>query len=365
MDKKVKKAILISVISLLSVGLATCGGFCVYYGIMNSYTYYTDDGTFVNVPDSYDKKATEQGTIVSLDYKTSTYYQIDALENHNADAADFEQYKSREDEVLNKKVYIYLPYGYDENDATTKYDILYHIHGTWCDGTTLIKGVGQDSETKNVLDNLMENGDMKHTIVAFPSWYNGNDLDKGNPDYLVAHFNTEFLQDVIPAVESTYHTYSGITSDMDQESINSHLKSSRDHRAVSGYSRGGILAWYVFAEMLDYFHYFMPMSGDYLFELMSGTEESCLAKSEILCDKIDAKGYSRSDYYIFNTVGALDFAYGGVKKQFNAMIEYPDHFRYGKKKDGGNLSLCVAPRLWHGDVMCPQYFYNVLPSLFI
>jgi hypothetical protein len=118
----------------------------------------------------------------------------------------------------------------------------------------------------------------------------------------------------------------------------------------------------VFAQMLNYFKYYLPMSGDYLLEFNNATDASCTAKVEELISVIDSFGYTKDDYYIFSAVGALDFAYYGVNMQFNAMLKRSDYFPYGKEE--GNLYLCVAPKIWHGDTMSPMYFYNALQQFF-
>jgi hypothetical protein len=362
MTKESKKKIIVSAFACLLVALLVCIGFLIYCGIMTSYTAYTDAGTFESVPSAYKKKCDKEGKIVSLNYTTSTYYSVPTVKSAYIEDDKYDRYLTMEDVELNKVIYVYLPYGYDESDTSTKYDVLYHLHGTTCDGTTLVKGVGKDSETKNVLDNMIENGDMKPTIVVFPTWYNGLSVDEDDPDYLISHFDTEFRNDIIPLVERTYHTYAGVTATMTEEEVANAIVASREHRAVSGYSRGGTLTWYVFTQMLNYFKYYLPMSGDYLLEFTNATDASCTAKVEELISVIDSFGYTKDDYYIFSAVGALDFAYYGVNMQFNAMLKRSDYFPYGKEE--GNLYLCVAPQIWHGDTMSPMYFYNALQQFF-
>ena len=213
MTKSKKKTILITLLAVFILAFLCCAGALIYCGIMTSYTAYTDDGTFEAVPAEYKKAAAEQGQIVSLMYTTSTYYQEETWPNNHPDAADFTPYAQRQDQVLEKILYIYLPYGYDPEDDT-RYNVLYHMHGTTCDGTTLIKGEGKESETKNLLDNMIQNGDIEPMIVVFPTWYNGLDLDEENPDYLISHFGTELERDIMPAVESAFKTYAELDSSM-------------------------------------------------------------------------------------------------------------------------------------------------------
>ena len=86
------------------------------------------------VPQEYKNKAEHQGTVERLDYESKDYV--------------------RDSSVITKTAYVYLPYGYDENDEKTRYDIVYLMHG-WG---------GRAGEyfdytpTRNMFDNLIENG---------------------------------------------------------------------------------------------------------------------------------------------------------------------------------------------------------------
>lgn len=363
MNKMRKKKTVIILASVFGVMFCVCIGCLIYCGIMTFYTRYTDDGTFAAVPAEYKEKAAEQGKIVSITYKTSTYYAEETWPNSNVTAEVFASYTAREDVALEKKIYVYLPYGYDETDGQN-YNILYHMHGTKCDGTTLIRGEGRDSEMKRLLDNMISKGDMEPAIVVFPTWYQGLDLDEKDPDYLISHFGTELKQDIMPAVETQFHTYAELTKDMTGAEMEQAFANSRAHRAVSGYSRGGVLTWNVFANMQSCFQWYIPMSGDYRCELFIATPESCTAKTQDLVLRLEEQGYGKEDFFIYSTVGALDLAYKGVAMQFNTMLQYPDRFVYGKNMAEGNFYLCTAPKVWHGDTKAPMFFYNALRVIF-
>ncbi len=361
--KKRTRNILITVAVIFFIVFAVCVGFLIYCGIMTSYTAYTDDGTYEAIPEELTKQAEEQGTIVCIEYETSTYFSVEAWDGREEVQDTLDDYLDREDEALTKEIYVYLPYGYEES-GSEQYNILYHIHGTTCDGTTLINGVGKDSDTKRLLDNMIEQGLMEPTIVVFPTWYNGNDIDDDNPDYLINHFGTEMQNDIMPVVEKTYRTYAGLTDDMSEEEIQENLIASRDHRAVSGYSRGGSCTWNLFAHMPEYFYWYIPISGEYKCELEEPTKEKCQEKVVELEELLEEKDYGPDDFYIYSAVGALDFAYGGVHMQFLTMLEHPEMFTYGENAEEGNFYLCSAPKLWHGDTMSPKYLYNALQVVF-
>lgn len=79
------------------------------------------------------------------------------------------------DVMIEKKLLIYLPYGYN---AAEKYDILYLMHGGgesecyWLADTPPAEGVSaMGKTTRAVLDNLMQSGNAKQTIVVAPTFY--------------------------------------------------------------------------------------------------------------------------------------------------------------------------------------------------
>lgn len=70
---------------------------------------------------------------------------------------------------------------------------------------------------KRILDHMIENGDIEPMIVVTPTFYHDN--SSGPEAKLTANFRNELM----PAVESTDHTYAEST---DQEG----LTASREHR---------------------------------------------------------------------------------------------------------------------------------------
>ena len=68
-------------------------------------------------------------------------------------------------------------------------------------------------------------------------------------------FHRDLRENLIPYVESHYHTYA---EDVTEEG----LRASREHRVFGGFSLGAVTTWYQFIYNLDYIKYFVPMSGD-------------------------------------------------------------------------------------------------------
>ena len=102
-----------------------------------------------------------------------------------------------------KTAYVYLPYGYDETDTETRYDIVYLMHG-WGGSA----GEYFHETQKNMFDNLMEKGDMKPTILISATFYHeDSDRDFSASIQQFRAFHEDFENALMPAVEGKYHTY--------------------------------------------------------------------------------------------------------------------------------------------------------------
>jgi len=120
-----------------------------------------------------------------------------------------------------RKANVYLPPAYD---SARKYPVLYLLHGIGGDETEWLRFTAPD----NILDNLIAAGQAVPMIIVMP---NGraipDDRAVGDPFEQrkvegFARFERDLLDNLIPAVESKYSTYT-----------------DREHRALAGLSMGG------------------------------------------------------------------------------------------------------------------------------
>jgi len=193
------------------------------------------DHSVKTIPESYASEATEQGTVVRFNYNAHLY---------------------NTDEVIEKHCYVYLPYGYDENQDQ-KYDILYFMHGGGSTAEKFLGGTDSISLNRKTIDHMIQDHLIKPMIVVTPSFYRNDFREDSLPNAgdLVKMFPRELTEELIPAVEKKFRTYAASTSVND-------LKAAREHRVFSGFSMGGVTTWWVFGKALDYFKYFIPLSGD-------------------------------------------------------------------------------------------------------
>ncbi|MBB3108057.1 enterochelin esterase-like enzyme [Paenibacillus phyllosphaerae] len=282
---------------------------------------------FKAVPDEYRQESDQPGTIESLTYRAPN------LTNGMDD----------------KKLNVYLPNGYDASDSNKKYNVLYLMHGGGENENLIFGGPGQSKELKRILDNMIANGDMEPMIVVTPTFYGGkNDT---------ALFHEELIGNIVPLVETKYHTYAQSASLDD-------LRASRAHRAFGGFSMGSVTTWYTFIHGLDYFKYYMPLSGDswVLGQAAGGSKPKETA--EYLANVARNSGYEPKDYYVFSATGNLDIAYPNLKPQIDAMKQLTDAFIYSSDTNKGNFYFIVGDGGTHAWNWVNQYIYDILPDLF-
>lgn len=263
---------------------------------------------------------------------------------------------NRQGETREKYANIYLPYGYDESDK--KYNILYVMHGgggnpdAWLDCC----------KVKNMLDYMFDEKQVEPFIVVFPSYYKEKVGRVGPPDREVERghvlfFQKELIEDLMPAVEKNFNTYA-------EDTTKQAFKASRMHRGFGGFSMGAATTWFVLTNNMDYFSYFVPLSGD-CWELEG---QGGLFKSEetakLLHEQVIKSGYGVNEYFIYTATGTEDFAYDALNAQVNAMHKFPDTFVEAEELSKGNFHYLLAEGEVHEYEAVCNYLYNILPYLF-
>ena len=277
------------------------------------------------IPDGYENPATQQGTLNKLTYDTWESFSYEQKSNK-----------------ITKEAWVYLPYGYTDEE---EYNVFYLSHGGWSNETTLMGTDDNPKTFKNVIDNAIQDGNIKPLIIVLPTYNNTSENDSS--DYSLAiqltnQFHNELVNDLIPAVESKYSTYAKDTTPQG-------LKESRDHRGFGGFSMGSVNTWNTFRYCLDYFRYFMPMSGSYTTD------------GEYMADLVRQQGYSSQDFFIFAASGTDDFAYSAFKAQIMAMANNSGGmFKLAKNESEGNMSFLEREGYKHDAKATDEYTYNGL-----
>ena len=215
------------------------------------------------------------------------------------------------------------------------------MHGGWGNETSTLGTPGQPSVFKNILDNAIENGRMHPLIIICPTYNNTSSEDSGNFSLaleLNRNYHNELLNDLIPAVESTYSTFA-------QSSSPESLKASHDHRGFGGFSMGSVAAWRTFQYCLDYFRYFLPMSCG-----TSLDEDNIFAA---------AGNHDKDDFFVWVITGTADFAYSYDNNRVNKMRNSP-YFIEANNKQDGNFAYSVKDGYAHDGRASTEYTYNGL-----
>ena len=281
------------------------------------------------VPAAYTTPSERPGTVVQVEYDSEDYLRGNA--------------------PVSKAAWVYLPYGYDENDTETRYDILYLMHG-WggAAGEYFYMGNGM---IKNMLDHMIENGEIRPIIAVSATFYNENsDRDFGASEDALREFHRDFTDHLMPAVEGTFHTYAASTSLED-------LAASRDHRAFGGFSLGSVTTWMEFCYDTDYIRYFLPMSGSSWYYGTYGDFQT-VRNVDYVQQIVEENDLNNRGYFIYHTVGTEDVVKSQTLMMADEMLSRddvfpPEHYMFYQKEGG------------HHDFDAVQEFmFNALPLFF-
>ncbi len=294
------------------------------------------DNTYQNMDSYYvNNTSAPQGTVVTFTYDTKNHLKED-------------------DTIYQKSALVYLPAGYDETDTETHYNILYLMHGGGDSPKWYLGSDGKSSRITRMLDNMIEKGDIEPLIVCAVSYYNdySNDATKN-----CINFHYELMNDLIPALETTYPTYAeNITAEG--------LAASRTHRAFGGFSMGAVTTWSVFEHCLNEFAYFLPMSGDcWALGQTAGSSKSLQTASH-LASVVAEAGKTAEDFFIYSGCGENDIAEPNLTPQIKMMKLLPDTFIYCDNFANGNLYECIYPNGGHDVRTVSAVMYNGLPKFF-
>lgn len=278
------------------------------------------------VPEAYKAAADEQGSVVFMEYDSFDY--------------------AREGAPITKTAYVYTPYGYDDEDSKTRYDIVYLMHG-WGGHA----GEYFDyTATKNVFDHMIANGDIPPVIIVSPTFYNANsDTDFAGSIAELRSFHRDFEACLMPAVEGRFHTYAASVSPKD-------LAASRDHRVFGGFSLGSVTTWLQFCYNHEYISGFLPMSGSCWYYGTYGDFQT-EANVDYLERLVEENDLDDKGYFIYFTTGTQDTVKAQSLMQAEEMLARgdvftPDHFAFYQKAGG-----------YHDLDAVQEYLYNALPVL--
>ena len=277
------------------------------------------------IPMEYRQPSEHPGTLEKLTYETW-------------DSLTYDQHSTK----LTKEAWVYVPYGYDPGQ---RYNIFYISHGGWSNETSTLGTAENPKYLKYAIDHSIENGEMIPMLIVCPTYNNLSPSDSGSYSLaleLTDNFHKELLNDLIPVVESKYHTYADYDTSLDGQ------KASRDHRGFGGFSMGSVNTWHTFEYCLDSFRYFMPMSGN--------MGDGGWARNVVL-----TSGWTDRDFFIWTATGTSDFAGSSFSAQIDSMVTlYSDVFHLANNEAEGNVSFRLRAGGDHDEEANFDYTWNAL-----
>lgn len=279
----------------------------------------------LEIPTGYDAPCDRPGTLERFEYDT---YEAFSYEKRS--------------QPLVKNAIVYMPAGYDPG---SRYNVVYLMHGGWSNQTTFLGTPQAPSAFKNQIDHAMEDGVIEPCLIVCPTYNNTSPDDAA--DYslaleLTARWPQELVNDLIPAIESSFSTYAE-GSDPQQ------LEAARDHRAFMGFSMGSVTTWRVFESCLAYFRYFAPASGN-------------AESGSYWADAVERQGFGSDDFLIIAATGTDDFNGRAFTVLMDDMARNP-MFHEGLVEDGTNLIFRIGEGEGHDGHAAIRYMYNAMACL--
>ena len=213
--------------------------------------------------------------------------------------------------IVEKKADVYLPYDYDES---SNYNVLYLMHGG---GEDYSYWLTKEKDTMPVLDNIFANEIADPCIVVCPSFYTGTSSTGSMNSEATDIFQYEFRNDLLPAIEKEYATYSR------KDTSPAGLIKTREHRGFAGLSMGSMTSIRTaFIGCLDICAYISSMSGGY--DASDDTGELGFAKIE---ETVKEKFPNYPVKYWLNQNGTSDIALTPHQALNNLVLsELDDYF---------------------------------------
>lgn len=294
----------------------------------------------------FTEEVENKGTVEHLTYATHSYAMEavaagDVLkaadDNDTTDAIDAAALCGDQTEfVIEKELYVYLPYGYD---PSVKYDVVYLLHGTEESAEYWIGETSMGLTTRKLLDRMIDKGECAPFILVTPTYYS---IPEDKTDFFTdfyaeplanvwpMYFWMEMENEIMPLIESTYSVYTN-------------EENARDHRAFAGTSRGSMTTVNsVMMHCLESFSYFGTFSGIWCdFDAFKATLESEEYKD--LDIKFWYSGNGTADFSLANHEAFRD----------QALTEMADRFVDGENfawvsfKGGAHAYNCWLPDLYN------------------
>ena len=289
----------------------------------------TQTGYTQNIPKEFFINCNNKGKITKLKYLSKDYV--------------------RNNKQITKEAYVYTPYGYNENDKSKKYNIIYLMHG-W---TMTAEHYIFKCNITTIIDNMIDKKIIEPLILVSATFDAENKpQDFGLSVKELRVFHKDLRENLIFAVETQYNTYSNRSKNI-EDYIN-----SRNHRAFGGFSLGAVTTWHQFVFNNDIIKYYLPMSGSCWYFGGFGDYypvETCDFFEKIIKEKnLNEKGY-----FIYGATGTYD----AIKQQMD--IQMDEMLKRKKIFTKDKVIYFYKLYGYHNLEAVEEYLYNALPLFFL
>lgn len=239
-------------------------------------------------------------SLITEDYFTTKYGTVEKVTYHS--------------DTCNRKrnVNVLLPADYSEDK---EYPVLYVLHGYWGNEDSL---PGDSSlKMKQIVGNLIANGEAEEMIVVFPYLYASTTRDvlegfgaEANAAY--DNFINDLINDLMPFIEKNYS-----------------VKTGKMNTAITGFSMGGRESIYIGLTRPDLFGYVGAMCP------APGVNTDLLSEDEMVFGE-------EKPYLFLITAGSNDGTVGGVPEAYHEIFTRNgvDHvWHYIQGGDHGGMSI--------------------------
>ncbi|MBQ0133705.1 MAG: hypothetical protein KBS46_00970 [Clostridiales bacterium] len=290
---------------------SVCGSFCrhTYFDGICSRCGGKPEFSELEIPEALRQKCEHAGTVEHVQYETQEYFGV-------APGVELK---------YNKRMSVYLPYGYDES---RQYDVIVILHGMncletyWLDDEQFYDHEDTRIYTRDVLDNMIDRGLIPPVIVCSPTFYKDQVVDLGYVN--AALFATELRNDILPFILEHYATYAA-------EPTLEAAAAAREHFGYVGLSMGSIIGFQSALSLsLDVFSYFGLFSG---FSTYPANILQNIDKDEFRDLPI---------HYLFNAVGQWDVAYYEHSGYYRELLSKTDRL-----EEGRNAALVTVKEYGH------------------
>ena len=274
------------------------------------------------LPDEYYTACDEQGTVLTHHFSVPLY---------------------GTDKVISRVAKIYLPYGYDENDTSVKYNVLIATHGAGDDGDALIDkvqrygGAGRKMIYRDMYDWMHKYKECDPFIVVGVSYegYIGDNFASVSG----AQFGRELREYLLPYMAENFHTYA-------ENGSEEALQKARQHFGMCGFSNGSLMTLQAgIIQDFDIMGNFICMSGNHCYVTIA--------------DVLNSEKYQNYPIHCYYaSAGTNDNQLSNTSKGCNWLIENVSRAHFGsntflEKVDGGH-----DYKVWHTSM------YNALKVMF-